>query len=47
MGIRATIESKAKVLKVYDDSAVVIHQLKGEWETRDKKLIRIKLTLRG
>jgi len=30
MGIRAAIESKAKVLKVYGDSALVIHQLKGE-----------------
>ena len=33
MGIRATTESKAKVMKVYGDSALVIHQLKGEWET--------------
>jgi len=30
MGIRAAIESKEKVLKVYDDSTLVIHQLKGE-----------------
>ncbi|XP_052485146.1 uncharacterized protein LOC105767261 [Gossypium raimondii] len=39
MGIRATIERKIKVLKMYGDSALVIYQLKGEWETRDPKLI--------
>ncbi|XP_052489782.1 uncharacterized protein LOC128042477 [Gossypium raimondii] len=30
MGIRAAIERKIKVLKVYGDSALVIHQLKQE-----------------
>jgi len=39
MGILAAMESKVKVLKVYGDSALVVHQLKGEWETRDQKLI--------
>ncbi|KAK5835154.1 hypothetical protein PVK06_010840 [Gossypium arboreum] len=39
MGVRATIERKIKVLEVYGDSALVIYQLKGEWETRDPKLI--------
>ncbi|XP_016706973.1 uncharacterized protein [Gossypium hirsutum] len=39
MGIRAAIERKIKVLKVYGDSALVIYQLKREWETRDSKLI--------
>ncbi|XP_016681170.1 uncharacterized protein [Gossypium hirsutum] len=39
MGIRATIERKIKVLEVYGDSTLVIYQLKGEWETRDPKLI--------
>ncbi|XP_016738025.1 uncharacterized protein [Gossypium hirsutum] len=39
MGIRAAIERKIKVLEVYGDSALVIYQLKGEWETRDPKLI--------
>lgn len=39
MGICATIERKIKVLEVYEDSALVIYQLKGEWETRDPKLI--------
>ncbi|KAG8488285.1 hypothetical protein CXB51_018002 [Gossypium anomalum] len=39
MGVRAAIERKIKVLEVYGDSALVIYQLKGEWETRDPKLI--------
>ncbi|KAG8475268.1 hypothetical protein CXB51_032098 [Gossypium anomalum] len=39
IGIRAAIECKIKVLEVYGDSALVIYQLKGEWETRDPKLI--------
>ncbi|XP_073222396.1 uncharacterized protein [Cicer arietinum] len=39
MGITAAIESKVKVLEVYGDSLLVIHQTKGEWETRDSKLI--------
>ncbi|XP_012481072.1 uncharacterized protein LOC105795970 [Gossypium raimondii] len=39
IGIRAAIERKIKVLEVYEDSALVIYQLKGEWETRDPKLI--------
>ncbi|XP_016721118.1 uncharacterized protein [Gossypium hirsutum] len=39
MGIRAAIEQKIKTLEVYGDSTLVIYQLKGEWETRDPKLI--------
>ncbi|XP_012481083.1 uncharacterized protein LOC105795981 [Gossypium raimondii] len=39
MGIRAAIERRIKVLKVYGDSALVIYQLRGEWQTRDPKLI--------
>ncbi|KAG8490080.1 hypothetical protein CXB51_015364 [Gossypium anomalum] len=39
IGIRAAIDRKIKVLEVYGDSALVIYQLKGEWETRDPKLI--------
>ncbi|XP_016679147.1 uncharacterized protein [Gossypium hirsutum] len=38
MGIRAAKEQKIKTLEVYRDSALVIYQLKGEWETRDPKL---------
>ena len=39
LGIQAEIDFKVKLLKVYGDSALVIHQLRGEWETRDHKLI--------
>nr|KYP36695.1 hypothetical protein KK1_042160 [Cajanus cajan] len=39
MGILAALEFKAKVLEVYGDSALVVHQLRDEWETRDSKLI--------
>ncbi|XP_040944257.1 uncharacterized protein [Gossypium hirsutum] len=39
MGICAAIERGIKVLEVYGDSALVIYQLRGEWETRDPKLI--------
>ncbi|XP_040944230.1 uncharacterized protein [Gossypium hirsutum] len=42
MGIRAAIERKIKILEVYGDSTFVIYQLKGEWETRDLKLIRYR-----
>jgi len=35
LGIWAAIDFRVKLLKVYKDSALVIHQLKGEWETRD------------
>ncbi|RDX75264.1 Retrovirus-related Pol polyprotein, partial [Mucuna pruriens] len=39
MGIAMALECQAKKLKVFGDSALVIYQLKGEWETRDAKLI--------
>ncbi|XP_017972492.1 PREDICTED: uncharacterized protein LOC108661118 [Theobroma cacao] len=39
MGLQAAIERKIHVLEVYGDSALVIYQLRGEWETRDSKLI--------
>ena len=38
-GIQAAIDFNVKLLKVYGDLALVIHQLRGEWETRDHKLI--------
>ncbi|XP_052723844.1 uncharacterized protein LOC128193781 [Vigna angularis] len=47
MGIRAAIESKVKILDVYGDSTLVIHQLKGEWETRDAKLIPYQAYIKG
>ncbi|XP_028236741.1 uncharacterized protein LOC114416064 [Glycine soja] len=37
--IQAAIDFNVKLLKVYGDSTLVIHQLRGEWETSDKKLI--------
>ncbi|XP_017976480.1 PREDICTED: uncharacterized protein LOC108661990 [Theobroma cacao] len=40
MGLQEAIERKIHVLEVYGDSALVIYQLQGEWETRDSKLIR-------
>ncbi|XP_017972493.1 PREDICTED: uncharacterized protein LOC108661120 [Theobroma cacao] len=36
----AAIKRKIHVLEVYGDSDLVIYQLRGEWETRDSKLIR-------
>ncbi|KAK8694207.1 hypothetical protein V6N13_071763 [Hibiscus sabdariffa] len=42
MGLRVAIERKIKVLKVYGDSSVVVYQIKGEWETRDLKLIEYR-----
>ncbi|RDY10167.1 rnhA, partial [Mucuna pruriens] len=47
MGVLATLEFKAKVLEVYGDSALVIHQLRGEWETRDSKLIPYHPYIKG
>ncbi|KAK5811844.1 hypothetical protein PVK06_027217 [Gossypium arboreum] len=39
MGLQAAIERGIKTLKVYGDSALVIYQLRGEWEIRDPTLI--------
>ena len=39
LGIQVAIDFNVKLLKVYRNSALVIHQLRGEWETRDHKLI--------
>ena len=39
LGIQVAIDFNVKLLKVYRDSALVIRQLRGEWETRDHKLI--------
>jgi len=39
LGVQAAINFNVKLLKVYRDSALVIHQMRGEWETRDRKLI--------
>ncbi|RDX73720.1 hypothetical protein CR513_46627, partial [Mucuna pruriens] len=39
MGIIMAIEHQVNKLKVFDDSALVIYQLYGEWTTHDAKLI--------
>src|ERR1044072_6513452 len=38
-GIEAAIYLRIKILEVYGDSALVICQVKGEWETRNEKFI--------
>ncbi|XP_028215222.1 uncharacterized protein LOC114397365 [Glycine soja] len=46
LGIQAAIDFKVKLLKVYGDSALVIHQLKAEWETKDHKLVPYQAYIR-
>lgn len=40
--LRVAIDLIIKILKVYRDSALVIRQVKGDWDTRDRKLIPYK-----
>ncbi|KAK5774710.1 hypothetical protein PVK06_042566 [Gossypium arboreum] len=40
MGLRAAIERNIKILEVYGDSALVIYQIRGDWEVRDSKLVK-------
>jgi len=47
LGIPTAINFRVKLLKVYRDSALVIHQLKGEWETRDHKLVPYQASIKG
>ena len=47
LGLQATIERKIKSLTVYGDSALVICQLNGEWETRDSKLVPYQEFIKG
>ncbi|MCQ7416301.1 reverse transcriptase domain-containing protein [Salmonella enterica] len=42
MGIQTALDMKIKKLRVLGDSMLVIHQLRGEWETRDTKLLPYK-----
>ncbi|XP_028184726.1 uncharacterized protein LOC114371508 [Glycine soja] len=46
LGIQVAIDFKVKLLKIYGDSALVIHQLRGEWETRDHKLVPYQAYIR-
>ncbi|KAA3481367.1 RNA-directed DNA polymerase (Reverse transcriptase), Ribonuclease H [Gossypium australe] len=39
MGICTATERSINILEVYGDSAIVVYQLKGEWETKDPKFI--------
>ena len=39
MGLQVAIDKKVKNLKVYGDSALVIYQLRGDWLTRDSRMI--------
>ncbi|XP_050919867.1 uncharacterized protein LOC127137453 [Lathyrus oleraceus] len=41
-GLEVAIDIRIKILKVYGDSTLVINQVKGDWETRDSKLIPYK-----
>ncbi|KAG8496719.1 hypothetical protein CXB51_007905 [Gossypium anomalum] len=47
MGLQAAIKRGIKTLEVYEDSALVIYQLRGEWETRDPKLISYRKIVLG
>ena len=38
-GLQAAINMRIKKLQVYGDSALIIFQTKGDWKTRDSKLI--------
>ncbi|KAJ9170236.1 hypothetical protein P3X46_018360 [Hevea brasiliensis] len=38
MGLQATIDMKVRKLEVYGDSALIIYQVKGEWQTKDPKI---------
>ncbi|XP_052477822.1 uncharacterized protein LOC105787918 [Gossypium raimondii] len=40
MGLRAAIDRKIKILEVHGDSALVIYQIRGDWEVRDPKLVK-------
>ncbi|XP_050875390.1 uncharacterized protein LOC127079016 [Lathyrus oleraceus] len=45
-GLEETIDLRIKILEVYGDSALVISQVKGDWETQDSKLIPYKEHIR-
>ncbi|XP_050918640.1 uncharacterized protein LOC127136084 [Lathyrus oleraceus] len=42
MGLEEAIDLRIKILDVYEDSTLVIIQIKGEWETRQPGLILYK-----
>ena len=42
MGLEEAIDLRIKILDVYSDPALVINQIKGEWDTRHPGLIPYK-----
>ena len=42
MGLQAAIDLRIKFLSVFGDSALVINQIKGEWDTKHPNLIPYK-----
>ena len=42
LGLKAAIDLRIKFLSVYGDSALVISQFKGEWDTKHPNLIPYK-----
>ncbi|XP_012466302.1 uncharacterized protein LOC105784914 [Gossypium raimondii] len=42
MGLRAAIRRKIEILEVHGDSALVIYQIRGDWEVRDSKLVKYR-----
>ena len=42
MGLKAAIDLRIKSLDVFGDSALVISQIKGEWDTKHPNLIPYK-----
>src|SRR4051812_48325817 len=42
LGLKAAIDLRIKFLEVYGDSALVIYQVKGEWDTKHPNLIPYK-----
>ena len=39
MGLQVAVEKKIKRMEVFGDFALVIYQLRDEWETNDIKLV--------
>ena len=42
LGLQIAIDQNVSQLNVFGDSALVIYQLRGEWETRDTKLVKYR-----
>ncbi|KAK5819879.1 hypothetical protein PVK06_024910 [Gossypium arboreum] len=40
MGLHTAIERNIEILEVYGDSALVMYQIRGDWEVRDLKLVK-------